>query len=222
MEQDELAGFARLGQFLDDCASLDRDVERLLRQAWTVTSRRQLIAMAFCKASLEHAVSQRVLIGSGHNGTALGLIRLHYETTIRAAWVRFGAKDDWLEAFTEPVPEGSLKEPVMGPPIPSMLDTIEPNAPDMAHEGRQLYTTVKGMHSFVHGGAHLVVHALRGYPPSNLIDVLRNRNLLLLMLCNVIVVTSGQPQFNGSAGRLSRIHANVMPPHQHDLAYPLF
>lgn len=71
MEQEELAGFARLGQFLDDCASLDRDVEKLLRQAWTVTSRRQLIAMAFCKASLEHAMSQRVLIGSGHHGTAL-------------------------------------------------------------------------------------------------------------------------------------------------------
>ena len=45
--------FADLGQFLDGCASLDRDVETLLRQAWTVSSRRQLIAMAFCKAALE-------------------------------------------------------------------------------------------------------------------------------------------------------------------------
>lgn len=214
MEQEEMAGFARLGQFLDDCATFDRDVGQLLHEAWTVTSRRQLIAMAFCKAALGHAVSQRLLIGSGQHGTALALIRLHYETTVRAAWVRFGAKDDWLEAFTEPVPAGSLKEPVMGPPIPSMLDTIERNAPDMAHEGRMLYATVQGMHSFVHGGAHLVVQALRGYPPSNLIDVLRNRNLLLLMLCNVIVVTAGQPKFNGTAGRLSRIHANVMPPAQ--------
>ena len=34
----------------------------------------------------------------------------------------------------------------------------------MALEGRRLYQTVKVMHSFVHGGAHLVVHALRGYP----------------------------------------------------------
>jgi hypothetical protein len=48
------------------------------------------------------------------------------------------------------------------PPIPSMLDTIERNALDMTHEGQRLYATVQGMHSFVHGGAHLVVHALRG------------------------------------------------------------
>jgi hypothetical protein len=96
-----------------------------------------------------------------------------------------------------------------------MLDMVEPNAPDMAHEGRRLYATVKGMHSFVHGGAHLIVHALRGYPASNMVDVLRNRNLLLLMLCNVIVMTAGQPQFKGAAGRLARIHANVMPPAQY-------
>jgi hypothetical protein len=78
----------------------------------------------------------------------------------------------------------------MGPPIPSMVETIEVDAPDMAREGRRLYETVKAMHSFVHGGAHLVIHALRGYPSANLIDVLRNRNLLLLMLCNVIVVSA--------------------------------
>ena len=115
--------FADLGQFLDGCASLDRDVETLLRQD------RQFTPPADCHGVLQSrsraAVSQRLLIGSGQHGTGLALI------AIRAAWVRFGAKDDWLEAFTEPVPDGSLKESVLGPPIPSMLYRIEPNAPDM-------------------------------------------------------------------------------------------
>ena len=212
MEQNELADFARLGKFLDGCAALDRDVEQLLRQGWTTSSPRQVITMAYCKAALEHAVSQRTLVGLGHHGTALALIRLHYETTIRAAWVQLGASDDWLQAFSNPVPAGSFKEPTMGPPIPSMLDAIEAVAPDLTREGRRLYETVKVMHSFVHGGAHLAVHALRGYPPDKLIDVLRNRNLLCLMLCNVIVVTAGKPERQGSVGRLSRAHADVMPP----------
>lgn len=212
MNPHDPASFARLGQFLDGCAALDRDVEQLLREGWTTSSPRQVIAMAFCKAALEHAVSQRVLIGQGHHGTALALIRLHYETTIRAAWVQLGAKDDWIKAFTEPVPAGSLKEPTLGPPIPAMLDAVEANAADLAREGRLLYQTVKAMHSFVHGGAHLVVHALRGYPPEKLIDVLRNRNLLCLMLCNVIVVTSGRPELYGSVGRLGKMYSNVMPP----------
>jgi hypothetical protein len=212
MEQGELASFAKLGQFLDGCAALDSDVGQLLLQGWTTSSPRNLITMAFCKAALEHAVSQRVLMGLGQHGTALALIRLHFETTVRAAWVQLGARDDWLQAFLEPVPAGSFKEPTMGPSIPSMLDAVKPVAPDFAIEGSRLYQTMKVMHSFVHGGAHLVVHALRGYPPDKLIDVLRNRNLLCLMLCNVIVVTACKRELQGAVGRLSRAHADVMPP----------
>ncbi len=132
--------------------------------------------MGFCQAALEHAISQRVLVGAGHHGTALALVRLHFETTVRAAWVQIGATEDWLNKFTEPVPAGSMKEPNLGPPIPSMLDAIEAIAPDMALEGRRLYQTRKGRALIVHGGAHLVVHALGGYPSDKLIDVLRNRN----------------------------------------------
>lgn len=211
MEHDHLADHAWLGQFLDGCSELDRDVERLLSQAWAVHSRRQLIAMAFCKAALEHAVSQRLLLSSGQHGTALALIRLHFEATIRAAWVLFGAKDHWIQEFVEPVPYGSLSEPTMGPPIPAMLDAIHGRAPDLATEGRRLNETVKVMHSFVHGGAHLVVHALRGYPIDKLIDVLRNRNLLLLMISNVIVVASEKLDLGGEVARLLRSHKDILP-----------
>lgn len=212
MDKQEQTSYALLGQFLDGCAALDKDVEKLLAAGWNTSSSRHAITMGFCRAALEHAVSQRVLMGAGHHGTALALMRLHFETTVRAAWVQIGAAEDWVKNFTEPVPIGSLKEPTLGPPIPSMLDAIEARAPDMAREGHRLYQTVKVMHSFVHGGAHLVVHALRGYPPEKLVDVMRNRNLLCLMLCNVIVVTSGKKDLEGSVTRLSRVHAEVMPP----------
>lgn len=212
MEQQTPEGYARLGRFLDGCEALDRDVERLLHAGWNTSSARHVVTMGFCRASFEHAVSQRVLIGTGQHGTALALMRLHFETTVRAAWVLLAAKDEWISKFTEPVQDGSLKEPSMGPPIPSMLDAVEFVASDMAAEGRRLYETVKVMHSFVHGGAHLVVYALRGYPSDKLIDVLRNRNLLCLMLCNVIVVASGRTDLVGSVGRLSRAHADAMPP----------
>jgi hypothetical protein len=211
MEQYDSASFAKLGRFLDDCATLDRDVEELLQRGLNTSSKRQAISFGFCRAAVEHAVSQRLLIGLGHTGTALALMRLHFETTVRAAWALLGASEDWLGKFTEPVLPGSVDEPQLGPPIPSMLNAIETQAPDMAAEGRRLYATVKVMHSFVHGGAHLVVHAFRGYPPDKLIDVLRNRNLLCLMLCNVIVVASGKSELSGSVGRLSAKHASVMP-----------
>lgn len=212
MAQQQLNNYALLGQFLDGCAALDADVDCLLRDGWNTSSSRQVITLGFCRAALEHAVSQRVLIGAGHHGTALALVRLHFETTVRAAWTLLGASDDWLAKFVEPVPDGSFRESNLGPPIPSMLDAIEVHAPDTALEGRRLHQTVKVMHSFVHGGVHLVAHALRGYPPEKMIDVLRNRNLMCLMLCNVVAVASGKAELSGAVGRLSRLHANVMPP----------
>jgi hypothetical protein len=212
METNGMPDYSRLGLTLDESAAFDQDVAHLLESAWDTSSLRQAVCMAFCRAALEHATSQRTLIGIGNNGTALALIRLHFETVVRAAWVLECAKDEWLEEFAKPVDPGDLSEPQMGPPIPSMLDAIGLKVPVMAQELQKLYATVKVMHSFVHGGAHLVVHALRGYPPDKMVDVLRNRNLLTLMLCNVLVVSSNKREFQGTVGRLSATHASCMPP----------
>jgi hypothetical protein len=100
------------------------------------------------------------------------------------------AKEDWLDKFSAPVPDGELSETQMGPPIPAMIDAIGAVAGPAATELKRLHGTVKVMHSFVHGGVHLVVHALRGYPAGKLTSVLQNRNLLSLMLANVIVIVS--------------------------------
>lgn len=212
MREQQSSDFIRLGRFLDRCAEFDEAVGRLLAEGENLGSRRHIVTTAYCRAAFGHAVSQRLLMATEQHGTALALIRLHFETTVRAAWVLLGAKDDWLEKFTAPIPEGVLTEPVMGPPVPAMLDAVEAVAADLAREGRRAFRTVNVMHSFVHGGVHLVAHALRGYPPANLIDILRNRNLLLLMLGNVIVVGSNNQTLHGSVGRLSRAYADLMPP----------
>ena len=193
--------------------AFDDDVYALLEKGWNASSQRARICFALCKAATEHAISQRVLIEAGLHGTALGLIRLQFETVVRAAWTLHGAKDDWLLKFSTPVPDGDFNEPHLGPPIPSMLDAIEPYAQQAVIEFRRLHMTVKVMHSFVHGGAHLVVHALRGYPPEKLVAVLQNRNLLALMLTNVIVIASQQPNLKGTVGQLGVAHAGCMPPH---------
>lgn len=212
METTGKPDYSRLGLILDESAAFDLDVSRLLEAAWNTSSRRQTVCMAFCRAALEHATSQRALIGVENNGTALALVRLHFEAVVRAIWVLQGAKDEWLEEFTSPVAPGDLNEPQLGPPIPSMLDAIALKIPDVERELRRLYATAKVMHSFVHGGAHMVAHALRGYPPDKLVDVLRNRNLLTLMLCNVMVVASNKRELQGVVGRLSTAHAGCMPP----------
>ncbi len=212
MRVSEQTGNEALQLLLEYSAALDLDVTRLIEASWTTSSRRQLVCLAFCKGALEHAVSQRALIGIGNIGTALALIRLQFETVVRAAWIEVGASDAWLDAFTSSTSSGDLKEPHKGPPIPAMLDSVGKAAPSVAQELRRLNETVQVMHSYVHGGVHLVSYALTGFPVEKLKDVIRNRNLLQLILCNVMIVASQKGELQGTVGRLSKAHARCMPP----------
>lgn len=192
--------------------AFDVELHALLQTGWNTTSPRSTICMAYCRSAVEHAIAQRILIEAGLSGTALSLIRLQFEAVVRATWILLAAKDDWLVKFSAPVPDGDLSEPQMGPPIPSMIDAIGSVAAQAGAELKRLDGTIKVMHSFVHGGVHLVVHALRGYPPEKLMAVLQNRNLLLLMLVNVIVIASQDPRLHGSVSRLAAKHGGCMPP----------
>ena len=192
--------------------ALDDDVAKLLRKC-EAASPRSMLSLALCHAAFEHAVSQRVLIDEGLTGTALALCRLQFEAVVRAAWMGKGASNKWVKAFTTAVEGEGHKEPIMGPPIPSMLDAFEKHAPQIAAEFRKLYGTIEGMHSFVHGGSQTVAHALMGYyPAEKLASVLRNRNLLLVYTANCAIVAAEitllRPRFN----LLKEKHGAAMPP----------
>jgi hypothetical protein len=58
--------------------------------------------------------------------------------------VLHAAKEDWLDKFSAPVPDGELSEPQMGPPIPAMIDAIGAVAGPAATELQRLHGTVKG------------------------------------------------------------------------------
>lgn len=133
----------RLDDLLRRSASLDDDVAKLLRKC-AATTQRTVISLALCNTAFEHAVSQRVLLELGLSGTALALSRLHFEALVRAAWTGQGASDKWISEFSTPVTGSSLREPIKGPPIPSMLDSFAPHAPEVAAQFRRLYSTIEG------------------------------------------------------------------------------
>lgn len=154
MEQQELAGYARLGRFLDGCAALDRDVELLLRGGWNTSSARHVITDGVLPsgARTRHQPARTCRGRPPRDGPSPGAtaLRDNCPRCVGADW----ATEDWLNKFTEPVPAGSMKEPNWSSHTLDVGCAIEAIAPDMALEGRRLYQTVKVMHSFVHGGAH--------------------------------------------------------------------
>lgn len=59
----DAGGSDELSRMLAASEALDADVYSLLESGWNTSSQRRVICMAYCKAAMEHAISQRVLIG---------------------------------------------------------------------------------------------------------------------------------------------------------------
>ncbi len=180
---------------LEKCHRLDEAVAALFDTNYHATTKREMVTWAYCYAGTEHAVAQRILVEQALTGTALALVRLQYEATVRAAWIHHGADDSWIEKFTAPVSPGAVDEPQKGPPIDAMLQTLAKHLPAQNMEQLQnLHGAIKVMHSFVHGGVHTVAHAVRGYPAENVVSVLWNRNLLLWFSCQVLSLSTKDPR----------------------------
>ncbi len=181
-----------LNQALAISSKLDDDVLALFDVLQPPpASTRVLVSQGLARASIQHGLAQRLLIHTGLQATALALVRLQYETAVRALWVHHCATDEWIASFTAPVADGQLSEPIMGPPMPAMLESLGSRLPaGQAEELKRLLATVRVMHSFVHGGVHTVVQAWRGEESSKLVSVLRNRDLLLWFACKALAASS--------------------------------
>ncbi|MDI3384009.1 DUF6988 family protein [Xenophilus aerolatus] len=203
----------RLATLLEASEALDSSVAALLGRCRPRT-KRGVIALALCGAAFEHGVSQRMLMEAGLAGSALVLCRPHFEAVVRAAWTGQGATDEWIETFTTPTdaPNGTHKEPIMGPPIASMLETFGRHAPHVAAEFRRLATTLPAMNSLLHSGLQMVGYALQGgYTADKMAGVLLNRNLLHWFTANCAVMTAQEPHLVPRMRLLMEKHAACMP-----------
>lgn len=135
---------------------------------------------------------------------------------LRAVWILECAKDDWIERFSAPVPEGQLEEPVLGPPVDAMLSTIAKKAPVIAGMFQQLKDGAwVPMHSYVHGGARPIVQSLAGTTHYQISAVLRNANGLGLIAVNVMTRALRDPRLGGFVARLQHEYGECLPPPKH-------
>jgi len=62
------------------------------------------LALGFAALSFERWGAQRLLLAERLELSGLALVRVHFETTIRAFSILECASENWLEAFTAPRP----------------------------------------------------------------------------------------------------------------------
>ena len=156
------------------------------------------LTRAICSVAFEHGHSLRQLMALGNHTSAVALLRLQFESLVRAIWVLHVANESWLDKLSAPLTVAAEQAAKNAPSLDNMMDAIEaPLANPRAGEMIKGFYTAnwKSLNSFVHAGIHPVARVMDGYVDSFLMQIIRNSNALAVMAAATLTSLSGnQPQ----------------------------
>lgn len=208
-----MAAEDELKSMLEQSWALDEDLGRLMAALPDPVTSRQAIVRGMATTSHSHYDSQRVLIEIGATPTVLALVRLHYESVVRSLWYAAGATDEWIDRMKL---ENSKEngEPVLGPPVDSMLNRLAEVLPPHVSASLRILKEAswKPMNSFVHGGVHAILTGLVDvYTPYHWIGVLKNANGLATMNVQALVISCNDLHSRGLLAALQQRHMRCLP-----------
>lgn len=155
-------------------------MEGLLNYPPHSNSIRNDVSRVLCSAAFEHAESIRALLIVGNSTSAVALLRLQYETLVRAIWITYSASDTMIEKLSAELSSENSKKANNLPLLSQMLKEMETSAPQNALIPLLEFkdTSWKDLSSFVHGGFHLIHRHGDGYPSWLKETLLRSSNNL--------------------------------------------
>ncbi|HBK5922074.1 TPA: hypothetical protein LMR99_004680 [Vibrio alginolyticus] len=127
-----------------------------------------------CSVSLEHAESLKILLATRNFTSALGLLRLQFESLVRGMWVLYAA----VSKLTAELNEENQRRANNLPMLSEMISQLEKKAPTNAVDPILEFKEYswKPLSSYVHGGLHAVDRHSKGYPVAMLEQVLKASN----------------------------------------------
>ncbi len=159
---------------------------------------REIATLILADISSEHGHAVHLLAKEGCNISASSLLRLQFESLIRAQWIYWVAKDDIVERFYKPLTQQNASQAEKRiPTINIILKDLEDAAREgivpekavaMMREFKEL--TMKPANSYVHTGMHAFSRKKDGFPEPLIIQILQNSNgleALNAMLLSTVV-----------------------------------
>ncbi len=205
-----------LNSLLIKSAHLESELNSLFELAQSNPTSRMSASRVMCGVSFEHAESVKLLIVAGNFTSAVCLLRLQYESLVRAIWILFAASEQAVEKLQSQLNHENIVLAEKLPMLSSMLTELEGKGPpEVAAQLLEFKEySWKHLSSYVHGGIHAMSRHSKGYPDALLVQAIKASNGLSLMAGMLAVIVSGQP---GQSGRVSRIqseHSECLPPHR--------
>lgn len=168
---------------------------------------------ALASLSFEHSQSLKHLIAAGLYTSAAALLRVQYESLVRALWVLYVASDSDAELMVAELTDETTKRASKIPMLSKMLDEIEEKAPHapIGHFREFKHYSWRPLSSFVHGGIHAVNRHGRGFPTELVFTLVLHSNGLLGMAGNLLLILGGVPPEAGTMASIYRDYADCFP-----------
>lgn len=149
-----------------------------------------------CSVSLEHAESLKILIASRNFTSALGLLRLQFESYVRGVWVLYAASDIAVGKLTAELNAENQRRANTLPMLSEMISQLDKKAPKNAVDPILEFKEYswKPLSSYVHGGLHAIERHSKGYPIPLLEQVLKNSNGVNGLVAVFGAILTGQVQ----------------------------
>jgi hypothetical protein len=171
-------------------------------------------AAILCRMVLEHAESIKILSASGNFTSSIGLMRLQYESLVRAFWILYAAKDGaatkLMAELTDETARVAANKMLN---LSEMLISLDGKAPKEA-TGMLLEIkeySWKPLNSFVHGGIHAIDRNHKGYPLPLLLQLLKTSNGISTMAAMLLVILSNNPGHKGKLPAIQLEFADCLP-----------
>lgn len=167
--------------------------------------------------SMQHGDAIRILINADLGPSAIGVLRMQYESVLRAVWALFAASDADLAKLAAPLTPATLKAAKnMGMPQ-DLLEAVEASSapPDLKRNLREFRTSSWDvLNSSIHAG----LHALRrsdGALPQELLSTLIMSNGFTLTTMALMTIVGGQPLRQRELNVIAVSFPDCMPPRHH-------
>lgn len=178
------------------------------------SSARISASWTMCSVSVEHSESARLLVQCGNFTTAVAVLRLQFESLVRALWLLYSATDHRAKKSAEGLANYTHGKNERIPMLSEMLEKLQGKAPNAAVapllEFREY--SWKPLSSYVHGGAHAIERHRGGYPVVLLEQAIKASNGLLVMSAQLFIVLSGQGARSRELLELQVEFADCFPP----------
>ena len=147
-----------------------------------------------CSVSLEHAESFKILLASRNFTSAIGLLRLQFESLVRGMWVLYAASDSAVSKLTAELNERNVKRAENLPMLSEMIKRLEEKAPKNAIDPILEFKKYswKPLSGYVHGGLHAIDRHSKGYPLGILEQALKASNGVNGMVATLAAVQTGR------------------------------